>query len=116
MRRVYHQIENIAGSVINLRATDIKYRELAEVTSRRGTSLAQVIRLKEDEVSLQVFAGAKGIATDAKVRFLGHTMRVPFSDSLLGRIFTGGGVPRAVFPTTYADLLRITAGTRAEVA
>ncbi|SCG37957.1 hypothetical protein GA0070560_102190 [Micromonospora halophytica] len=27
-----------------------------------------------------------------------------------------GGVPQAVFPTTYAHLLRITSGTPAEVA
>lgn len=31
-------------------------------------------------------------------------------------IWASGGVPRAVFPTTYAELLRITAGTAAEVA
>ncbi|HEX5595355.1 MAG TPA: YbaK/EbsC family protein, partial [Micromonosporaceae bacterium] len=31
-------------------------------------------------------------------------------------IWAAGGVPRAVFPTTYAELLRITAGTPAEVA
>ncbi|MFC1498307.1 V-type ATP synthase subunit B [Verrucomicrobiota bacterium] len=94
MHKVYHQVENIAGNVINIRAKDIKYKELAEVTSRNGSSLAQVIRLKNDEVSLQVFAGARGIATDAKVRFLSHAMNVPFSDALLGRIFTGGANPR----------------------
>ncbi|MFY1637391.1 YbaK/EbsC family protein [Solwaraspora sp. WMMB335] len=32
------------------------------------------------------------------------------------QIWAAGGVPRAVFPTTYAELLRITAGTAAEVA
>ncbi|MFV2083222.1 YbaK/EbsC family protein [Micromonospora sp. LOL_021] len=31
-------------------------------------------------------------------------------------IWAAGGVPRAVFPTTYAELLRITAGSAAEVA
>jgi len=30
-------------------------------------------------------------------------------------IWAAGGVPRAVFPTTYAELLRVTAGTPAEV-
>jgi V/A-type H+-transporting ATPase subunit B len=107
MRRVYHRIENIAGNVINLRAEGIKYRELAEVASRRGSSMAQVIRLKNDEVSLQVFAGAKGVATDARVRFLGHPMQVPFSDALLGRIFTGGGVPRDKGPILSDNLIEI---------
>jgi len=31
-------------------------------------------------------------------------------------IWAAGGVPRAVFPTTYPELLRITAGTPVEVA
>ena len=31
-------------------------------------------------------------------------------------VWAAGGVPRAVFPTTYPELLRITAGTAADVA
>lgn len=31
-------------------------------------------------------------------------------------VWAAGGVPQAVFPTTYAELLRITGGTPAEVA
>jgi prolyl-tRNA editing enzyme YbaK/EbsC (Cys-tRNA(Pro) deacylase) len=40
-------------------------------------------------------------------------------DTALGRydvVWAAGGVPRAVFPTTYPELLRITAGTAADVA
>ncbi len=94
MHKVYHQIEEIAGNVITVQAEDVTYGELAQVTSTFGTSLAQVIRLNGPRVSLQVFAGSRGISTDAKVRFLGHKMQIPFSDALLGRVFTGSGVPR----------------------
>jgi prolyl-tRNA editing enzyme YbaK/EbsC (Cys-tRNA(Pro) deacylase) len=40
-------------------------------------------------------------------------------DTALGgydAVWAAGGVPRAVFPTTYAELLRITAGAAGEVA
>ena len=94
MRKLYHQIDNISGSVVTLRAEGVKNRELAEIDSRIGTSLAQVIKLAGDEVTLQVFAGARGVATDAQVRFLGHPMQVPFGDELLGRVFTGSAKPR----------------------
>ena len=94
MHKLYHQIDNISGSVVTLRADGVKNRELAEIDSRTGTSLAQVIKLAGDEVTLQVFAGARGIATDAQVRFLGHPMQVPFGDELLGRVFTGSAKPR----------------------
>jgi len=107
MHKVYHRVEHIAGNVINVRAEGVRYRELAEVSSRTGTSLAQVIRLNEDDVSLQVFAGARGIATDARVRFLGNPMRVPFSDALLGRVFTGGALPRDNGPTLTENLVPI---------
>ncbi|MEG1933170.1 MAG: V-type ATP synthase subunit B [Kiritimatiellia bacterium] len=94
MHKLYHRIDNISGSVVTLRATGVRNKELAEIESRTGTSLAQVIKLAGDEVTLQVFAGARGIAVDAEVKFLGHPMQVPFGDELLGRVFTGSARPR----------------------
>ena len=94
MYKVYHRIERIAGSVITVKADGVANQELAQVTSAQGTSLARVIRIDGDMVDLQVFAGARGIATDSQVRFLGKPMEIPFSDALLGRVFTGAGVPR----------------------
>jgi len=105
--RVYHRVHNITGNVITVRAPGVRYRELAEVASRRGSSLAQVIRLDADRVSLQVFTGARGVATDAKVRFLGHAMNVPFSDSLLGRVFTGSARPRDNSPALSENLVPV---------
>ena len=92
--KVYHKIDALSGSVATLRAEGVKYNEIAEVESRAGISLAQVIKLDGENVTLQIFAGARGVDTSAKVRFLGETMKVPFSDALLGRQFTGAGVPR----------------------
>jgi V/A-type H+-transporting ATPase subunit B len=92
--KVYHQIDALSGSVATLRAEGVKYNEIAEIESRAGMSLAQVIKLDGPNVTLQIFAGARGVDTSAKVRFLGETMKVPFSDALLGRAFTGAGVPR----------------------
>ena len=92
--KVYHKIDALSGSVATLRAEGVKYNEIAEVESRAGTSLAQVIKLDGPNVTLQIFEGARGVDTSARVRFLGETMKVPFSDALLGRAFTGAGVPR----------------------
>ena len=94
MYKVYHRIERIAGSVITVKAEGVANQELAQVTSAQGTSLARVIRIDGDMVDLQVFAGARGISTDSQVRFLGKPMEIPFSDALLGRVFTGAGTPR----------------------
>ncbi len=107
MHKVYHKIEKIAGNVITVQADGVAYRELAQVNSAQGVSLAQVIRLDNGMVDLQVFSGSRGIATDSQVRFLGRPMQVPFSDSLLGRVFTGSGNPRDKGPEINENMVEI---------
>lgn len=107
MRKVYHKIIQIAGNVITVEAENVAYNELAEVTSSRGTSLAQVIRLQDSKVSLQVFAGGRGISTGDEVRFLGHEMQVASGEDLLGRVFNGRGLPRDGKPVLEDNLINI---------
>ena len=94
VNKVYNRIESITGSVITVKASGVSYKELAEIKTRFGKSLAQVNKIDGDIVSLQVFAGGQGVSTGDEVRFLGRDMRVSFSDDLLGRIFNGSGEPR----------------------
>lgn len=101
--RIYHKIDALSGSVATLRAEGVKYGEIAEVDSRAGISLAQVIKLDGPNVTLQIFAGARGVDTAARVRFLGEAMKVPFSDALLGRAFTGSCEPRDGGPAVRGE-------------
>ena len=107
MKRVYSKILKIVGNVITVKATDVHYEELAEVTTSSGKSLAQVIRLSGDEVNLQVFAGSRGISTGDEVRFLGKSMQISYSESLLGRVFNGSGEPRDKGPRLSENLISI---------
>ncbi len=94
MNKVFNRIESITGNVITVRAEGVRYNELAQINTRFGKSLAQVNKIDGNIVSLQVFAGGQGVSTGDEVRFLGHEMRVSFSEDLLGRIFNGSGEPR----------------------
>jgi V/A-type H+-transporting ATPase subunit B len=107
MKKVYSKIESITGSVITVRAEDIRYGDLAEVDTVFGTSLAEVNRLEGDLVSLQVFAGGRGISTGDTVRFLGHPMEISFSENLMGRVFSGSGSPRDKGPSLRENLIPI---------
>ena len=107
MKKIYSKIESINGSVITVRATDVKSGELAEIETSFGTSLAEVNRIAGDLVSLQVFAGGRGVSTGDKIRFLGHEMQVSFSEDLMGRIFDGAGVPRDKGPSLKENLVPI---------
>ncbi len=107
MRKIYSKIESITGNVITVTADNVKNDDLAEVSSAHGKSLARVIRLNKGEVSLQVFAGAKGVSTGDEVRFLGYPMKISCSENLLGRIFDGSGKPRDNGPALNENLSEI---------
>ncbi|KAB1102901.1 YbaK/EbsC family protein [Micromonospora aurantiaca (nom. illeg.)] len=59
----------------------------------------------------QVIGGVAPVGHPAPLRTVVDTALAGYDE-----VWAAGGVPRAVFPTTYAELLRITAGTPAEVA
>ena len=107
MNKVYSKIESINGSVITVRAEGVRLNELAEITTRFGKSLAEVNKIDGDLVSLQVFAGGRGVATTDQIRFLGHDMKVSFSENILGRIFDGSAEPRDQGPSLAENLTSI---------
>ncbi len=97
----YRGITSIVGDIVNLRvgnaeamSTPPRNRDLAVIEQDgQPFSLAQIISLADDEVSLQVFAGTKGLGNDASVRFLGETMQAIYSDNIFGRVFNGSAQP-----------------------
>ncbi|MBU2540336.1 MAG: V-type ATP synthase subunit B [Candidatus Omnitrophica bacterium] len=107
MHKIYNRITQIAGNVVTVEARDIGYKDLAEISSKNAKSLAQVIRIDGERIYLQVFAGSRGVSTGDRVRFLGHAMRVSFSENLLGRIFTGAGLPRDNGPALSENMIEI---------
>jgi V/A-type H+/Na+-transporting ATPase subunit B len=97
----YANILEIVGDIIKVQVpvatagkATVSFGDLALIeTSNSEKSLGQVIHIDRDRVALQVFAGTKGMSTEAKVSFLGHSMRVTYSPNILGRVFRGAGEP-----------------------
>ena len=91
---VHTRILGIVGDTIRVRTQNAALGDLAVVANLDGeSSLARVVDLDRGVATLQVFAGSKGLSTDAGVRFLGKTLEVTHSENILGRIFDGGGRP-----------------------
>lgn len=107
MRKYYDDILKIAGTVVTVRAPGVGFDELAVITTAHGASLGQVIRLEDDEVSLQVFGGTEGVSTSDKIHFLGESFQLPFTDDLLGRVFDGSARPRDGRPEVKAESVEI---------
>jgi V/A-type H+-transporting ATPase subunit B len=62
----YTHATAIVGDILKMRASDIGLGDMAIVEMGDGDqSLAQVIQLEGEEVSLQVFGGGKGLSTQA---------------------------------------------------
>lgn len=82
----------IVGDLIRVKAEGVAFGDLAIVENIDGeSSMAKVVDLDRDVVSLQVFAGGKGLSSDARVTFLGRPLDVVYSENILGRIFRGSG-------------------------
>jgi V/A-type H+-transporting ATPase subunit B len=88
-QKVYTKLEAITKATVSLKANGISNDELAKVAGR----LAQVVKIKKDLVTLQVFAGTEGIPTNAEVEFFGEPPALNVSEELSGRFFNAYGDP-----------------------
>lgn len=88
-QKIYTKIDNITKATVTLRATGVGNDELATV----GGKLAQVVKIMGDNVTLQVFAGTEGLATNSEVVFHGEPPKLKVSDNLAGRFFNAYGEP-----------------------
>lgn len=88
----YTRVLSIVGDILTIKADNVGLGELAIVEDQSGQrSLAQVVEIQKDHVSLQVFTGGKGLSSEAKAAFLGRSVEVTYSDNIMGRIFDGAG-------------------------
>lgn len=88
-QKVYTRLEAITKATVTLKASDATNDELATVNGR----LAQVVKVKGESVTLQVFAGTEGIPTNAEVTFFGAPPTLKVSEQLSGRFFDAYGHP-----------------------
>ena len=88
-QKIYTKIDNITKATVTLRATGVGNDELATV----GGKLAQVVKIMGENVTLQVFAGTEGLATNSEVVFHGEPPKLKVSDNLAGRFFNAYGEP-----------------------
>lgn len=88
-QKIYTKLEAITKATVSLKASGVTNDELAKVAGR----LAQVVKIKRDLVTLQVFEGTEGIPTNAEVEFFGEPPALNVSDDLSGRFFNAYGNP-----------------------
>ncbi len=88
-QRIYTQLTAITKATVTLEADGVSNDELALVAGR----LAQVVKIRNKSITLQVFGGTEDIPTNAEVVFLGEPPALHVSDDLAGRFFNAYGEP-----------------------
>lgn len=88
-KKIYTRVIQITKATCTLEATGVGCEEMALVDGKS----AQVIKINDRQVTLQVFEGTEGIKTDAEVVFLAKAPSIKVSDELGGRFFNAYGEP-----------------------
>lgn len=91
----YRTIEGISGPLVFVKKTHaVAYGELVKIETADGEiKRGQVLDTSKELVVVQVFEGTSGLDRRSTVTFLGETLKIPVSDEVLGRIFSGSGEP-----------------------
>ena len=90
-------ILSIVGNIVEVQVTDqpVKFGDIAFIDSpQQDRQTAQIVRIHKDKVHLQVFGNCEGISTHSKIVFPQSDVKTPYSNNVLGRVFSGLGVPR----------------------
>ncbi|KGN69274.1 V-type ATP synthase subunit B [Porphyromonas sp. COT-108 OH1349] len=88
-QKIYTEVTKITKATCTIKAQDVGYDELATIDGK----LAQVVKIQDDEVTLQVFRGTEDIRTNAEVVFLGNSPSLKVGPSLAGRFLNAYGEP-----------------------
>lgn len=81
------------------------YNEIVSLTlpdgSKRG---GQVLEVSGSKAIVQVFEGTSGIdVKDTHIELTRHSMKLPVSEDMLGRVFNGSGNPVDNGPKVFAE-------------
>ena len=111
MIKEYKTIESINGPLMVVRrVSGVTYDELVEIELSDGSlRRGKVLEVNGDSAVVQLYEAAAGInLAESKVRFLGHPLELAVSEDMLGRVFSGMGVPidggPAILPEAHRDI------------
>jgi V/A-type H+-transporting ATPase subunit B len=106
MIKEYKTISEVAGPLMLVKGVQgAAYNELAEIILQNGeVRRCKVLEVNGSNALVQLFESSAGInLAESKVRFLGHSLELPVSEDMLGRVFDGLGRPADGGPELLAE-------------
>lgn len=105
----YTGVKNIDGPLVFMEnVSGVAYDELVEVRAPDGeVRLGQVLDVTTSTALVQIFGGTDALSrSSTRSRFLGHSLRIPVSEEMLGRVFDGLGRPKDGLPPPLSKEFR----------
>jgi V/A-type H+-transporting ATPase subunit B len=102
----YQGASRIEGPLVVVeRVRDAGFDELVEITGPGGPPrLGRVLEISDERALVQVLEGTDGLSgSTVRARFLGESLKLPVSKSMLGRVFDGLGRPADGGPPAQGD-------------
>ena len=107
----YVGLKEINGPLVVLdKVQGVSFDEIVEIRLDSGeTRTGRIVEIEGERAVIQVFEGTEGLSLkNTKTRLTGHTMQIPLSPQILGRIFSGAGRPidnlGEIHATEFADV------------
>ena len=101
----YLGFKKVSGPILYVEdIKDVGFGEVVQVVDVRGhLRHGRVLSVGRNIAAVEIFEGTSGLSiAGTKIRFLGHPVTVPVTQSMLGRVFNGLGEPIDGLPEPVA--------------
>jgi len=105
---IYRTVAEIKGPLLVVTGVrGVGYNEVVEIKLESGEEVrGNVLDVSKDKAIVQVFGRTEGLNLNVGVRFTGEVMKVPLSDDLIGRVFSGDFRPLDGLPEPVGEIER----------
>lgn len=109
---IYRTVKEIKGPLVVVTGVKgVGYNEVVEIKLETGEEIrGNVLDVSKDKAIVQVFGRTEGLNLNVGVRFTGEVMKIPLSDDLIGRVFSGDFRPLDGLPEPVGEMERETFG------
>jgi V/A-type H+-transporting ATPase subunit B len=111
---IYRTTSEIRGPILMVEGIrGVSYDEVVRIKRPTGEEVqGSVLDVSRDWAMVQCFGNTSGMDLNVTIRFTGETLKVPMSDELIGRVFSGSFQPLDGMPTPLStDLRDVNGGT-----
>ncbi len=92
---IYRTTSEIRGPILMVEGIqDVSYDELVRIRRPTGEEVTgSVLDVSRDWAMVQCFGDTSGMDLSVTIRFTGETLKIPLSEELIGRVFSGSFEP-----------------------